>query len=443
MKHLVITILVYFITISVLAQAPKYSLHQQSDIPGIFFYGNKTTTCTDCDGFGLMDNSGNIITPAIYSSFTKLNNTTFLCKEAGIYTAKKYLLLGIDGKELLANKKEQKEFQFLGKDTLLTLYNTSKYQSLSMTLYNTHKGIILKDIKDGFIIYDKEKLVVVFDYDDYKGCVITIAGKKIIDSAQVKSCNTYGSPIDDCPFIIATQRKDFKTKLFNLRTQKYVAGNFDFSKYLNHYSEGMLAIQQNKKWGYLDSTGKVVITPQFIEAQDFKNGWAVVMKTTATALHGSEYMVYINNKGKEMPNVKAAYLNASSFEEGIALYKTATQMDKPETIFYINATGKSIFKAEDTDFFKYGSFSQGLAAVCNAEGKYGYINKEGVLVIPYQFDIPSKEKGKATYDEDEDISGYSSSALYVHDIAFSKTGTAKVSKNGVVMYIDKTGKKLY
>lgn len=35
-------------------------------------------------------------------------------------------------------------------------------------------------------------------------------------------------------------------------------------------------IQQNGKWGYIDSTGKIIVKPQFVSAEEFSEGLAAI-----------------------------------------------------------------------------------------------------------------------------------------------------------------------
>jgi hypothetical protein len=43
------------------------------------------------------------------------------------------------------------------------------------------------------------------------------------------------------------------------------------------FSEGMAAVMQNFKWGYIDSTGKTIVELQYNEAMSFHDGLAVVV----------------------------------------------------------------------------------------------------------------------------------------------------------------------
>lgn len=92
--------------------------------------------------------------------------------------------------------------------------------------------------------------------------------------------------------------------------------------------DGLAAVQKDGLWGYINKKNKMVIKPQFAEAQDFSNNRA--------AVRDEEGWHYINKKG--------------------------------EIIIDGDFDDVSIFAAN------------GLAAVCKA-GEWGYINKKGEFVI--------------------------------------------------------------
>jgi len=119
--------------------------------------------------------------------------------------------------------------------------------------------------------------------------------------------------------------------------------------------------QGDTKWGYVDTNGKFVITPQFDEAATFSEDLALVQH--------NEKFGYIGTDGHFV--VKPKYYDAGFFEEGFAWVMTK----KPFNLFgtakygvplfarftYIDRTGKEIrqpFYAEHVS-----NFSEGLAVV--------------------------------------------------------------------------------
>jgi hypothetical protein len=59
---------------------------------------------------------------------------------------------------------------------------------------------------------------------------------------------------------------------------------------IEDFSEGLAAVEVDGKWGYVDTSGKMVIAPQFGHAQRFRGG-------TARVSTGNRYGL-IDKKGK-------------------------------------------------------------------------------------------------------------------------------------------------
>lgn len=400
----------------------KYACLEESLIPGIYYYGSTSASISNCSGYGLLDSMGKELTRPVYSSFTRLNDTTFLCKEADKGLSNRYLILTANGKNLLSLNLEKYYFSIAGPDTLLMMYSKT-YDGSIWSIYNIHQGLLKEKAFNGIKLYEKQRLLLVQDWQYTSGALMTTGGKMIADKIQTHIPYLAGVPLEKANLLLMKKSGEQDFRLYNLNTGKYITGDFGFKKeggyhYDNKFSEGLLAARQKDKWGYIDSTGKFKIPALYESVKDFNGGWAVVCKKTKSE-YGSNFMVYINKTGKEMPGIKADYLNASEFNEGFAFYK---KEGYSETIRYIDKTGKEIFKSESDKYYEHGDFSNGLAAVPNKEGKYGYINTKGELVIPYQYSIPKTQ--------------YTS----VISIAFNNSGFAYVMKDGKNITISKPGK---
>lgn len=406
-----------------------YVCLEESPIDGIYFYGAPAPSGFGCSGYGLMDSLGNIITQPKFSGFRKLNDTTFLCKETDRTSLIRSLLLTTRGKELLTKRQYNSEFTIAGTDTLVTLFSDFGGGTLSFSVYNIHTGVLKDNSTDGIYIYQKQKLVLSLSSGYAGGAVMTTAGSMLVDNVEIQTIYDYNEEKESIPFILLKKATETGFRLFNLNTRKYTPDNYDFGsrayEYSNHFSEGMLAVKQKDKWGFIDSTGKLKIPAIYNNVKDFHNGWSVAqLKITSGKI--SSPMVYINKAGKEMPGIKADFLKADGFSEGIAYY---IKYDEPgknidQSVCYINAAGKLLYKSESDDFYKHGQFSNGMAAVSNKEGKYGYINTKGELMIPCQYSIPKKDDAKEGYV------GY---------LEFNKSGQVAVIKDGKKIWIDKTG----
>ncbi len=181
-------------------------------------------------------------------------------------------------------------------------------------------------------------------------------------------------------------------------------------------NEGMLAVKQNDKWGYLDSTGSLIYGVQSTVPYYFMCGEVIVQKKEENTLK----FIKIDKNGKEHPytdktsifseyvedsitgNIESIYglLNADGevlispyydviypFSEGLAA------VVKNEKLGFIDSTGKVIIPL--TLYYNssiYPTFSEGFTVVGNEEGKRGFIDKSGKLVIPFDYDIATDFK---------------------------------------------------
>ena len=169
------------------------------------------------------------------------------------------------------------------------------------------------------------------------------------------------------------------------------------------FSEGLAAVMnQEGRWGYIDKAGSLVIPYQFDGAENFSDGLARVQV--------KDRWGYLDKSGKLV--IPALYdNNSSNFSGGRAYTRTTIVTDSGRFEFMhamIDKNGQII----NTDFFTR-SFSEGLAYAWSLTGEGALINREGRTIALEQ-----------TYD-------------WVRE--FSE-GVAAVGFNGQGGFIDKTGK---
>ncbi|MEH1913533.1 WG repeat-containing protein [Nostoc sp.] len=132
------------------------------------------------------------------------------------------------------------------------------------------------------------------------------------------------------------------------------------------FSKGLALVKINNKFGYIGKTGQLVIPVQFDDAWDFSQGLALVQI--------DEKFGYINKIGQLV--IPLQFDDADNFSEGLAKVKIDSKFG------YINKSGQIVIQPKYDDAW---SFSEGFALVKMGD-KLGYIGKSGQLVIPLQFD---------------------------------------------------------
>jgi hypothetical protein len=136
------------------------------------------------------------------------------------------------------------------------------------------------------------------------------------------------------------------------------------------FSEGLALVEIGGKWGYIDKDGGFAIRPQFDFAARFSEGLAVVR------LGEERRYGYVDKTGKVV--IQPTFDEAEPFSEGLA---SVWVFDKKKH-GYIDKTGKWIMEPQ---FDRAGNFSGGLAPVKVGE-KWGYVDKIGKVVVQPQYD---------------------------------------------------------
>ncbi|MES2725567.1 MAG: WG repeat-containing protein [Bacteroidota bacterium] len=184
-------------------------------------------------------------------------------------------------------------------------------------------------------------------------------------------------------------------------------------EYISTFSEGLCAVRDFKKhWCYINNTGKTILKlDSFVyEANPFYNGLARVSKKVddITQKFGfdisnlSYRFAYINKNGAYVSDFK--YRDAVNFNTNVA------RVRENGLTYLINTSCTKISE----EFSEISDFSDSLA-ICIKEGKFGYINTSGMVVILNQYDFAT--------------------------MFFN--GFAEISMNGKSCFINKLGEKQF
>lgn len=200
---------------------------------------------------------------------------------------------------------------------------------------------------------------------------------------------------------------------------------------LQGYYDDMLAVLKDKKWGFLNSEGKLVIELKYDKVSIFNNGYS-------TAQRGDNFYI-VNKSGEETMIEDAALYEVKRFSEGLAPFTN----DKKESGF-INTNGKVIIQAE---FLTVGYFVAGLAWAKTSDKKVGFIDKTGEWVINPQFEAakkfdPVSGLARVKLDGNWAYVNKSGTVVYIDDTekwGHFKDGLAKGKKDGKTGYYNKIG----
>lgn len=224
------------------------------------------------------------------------------------------------------------------------------------------------------------------------------------------------------------------------------------------FSEGIAAVED----GYIDSSGSYIIqavtlplnkpyrhqtSNQLIQngtihnRGDFNNGFACI--TTIRSGIGDYEYVYIDKNGKNRFSENYQYIY--SFSEGYAV--VLKEGNFPDFGYqkwsYINQSGK--YTTSET-FDNARSFKNGIAIV-SQNGKYGAVDKNFDLIIPYQYDYISDysdgifvvfKNGKYQFIDINNQVKVGLGTKY-DEVSGCSNGRVKVRESGKYGYVDKDG----
>lgn len=165
------------------------------------------------------------------------------------------------------------------------------------------------------------------------------------------------------------------------------------------FTEGLAPININGLWGYIDTTLNLTIRPQYLSAQNFKNGLAVVRAQ-------SGYFIIIDKKGKaltsseyqEIKSIQGKYFKVSFEETSQWLDQNGKLVNGLSDIQYTFNDGRLI-AGRDDEMFLFGDktvpLSKGYDQLLGSNAdiilakkgrKWTFLNSKGELLINEEFD---------------------------------------------------------
>ena len=236
----------------------------------------------------------------------------------------------------------------------------------------------------------------------------------------------------------------------------------------DYFSEGLASIKVNGKYGYIDKLGEIAIAADLYYASSFTNGYAEVIKDR----NQPNIISIINKNGDAIvqaynvnptiktvfseglcavgfQNRKIGYINEAgetiippSFDEAYDFHEGYAQVCINKKYGFIDKSGQFLVEPQ---FDMVGDFSEGFATVCKG-GKFGYVDSKGKLAIDLIYDYAfSFKEDRAMIRLDDKCGFLDRSGKIVIDAKFQSSfhffeGLTGVQVNDKWGVIDKNGK---
>ena len=252
------------------------------------------------------------------------------------------------------------------------------------------RGILTKAL-DEFSIRPTESLVRYYNVNTHKNISGDYKNGSCFKNglaSVLSSNNKYGFINQSGDFKIQpifTKVMDFSEELSFVTTDKIdgnqfyriidINGNYLSNVYSNYdelgsYSEGLVKVKKNEKYGYLDRCGRLVIPHIYDSASNYINGVAIVRIN-------DEYKI-IDKTGKVVANInRQANPSKPNFEESLSdFFDNLALVIINKKYGYINRQGIIAIEAK----FTYArDFHEGLAWV-ELNNKKAYIDTKGKII---------------------------------------------------------------
>ncbi len=151
---------------------------------------------------------------------------------------------------------------------------------------------------------------------------------------------------------------------------------------LIYFSNGIAPMYDGKKWGYINTSGKFVIQPQYDAVWQFSEGMAAVYSLVTTKEGIQDPVGFIDLEGKMVIEPRFTYSGLPwcyHFREGLAVIQVGNYSGM------INRKGENIIKPAYTHI---GECHEGLIVFQeNLDKSYGYMDNKGQTVIKPQFHV--------------------------------------------------------
>lgn len=213
------------------------------------------------------------------------------------------------------------------------------------------------------------------------------------------------------------------------------------------FQDGRFPFCRHKKCGFIDTTGKEIIPPQYDEVSNFSEGLAKVTQITGNrgyfGIGGDKHSGFIDKTGKVLIPISDTYEYGYGFHSGLVFFKSDEKsgfMDKTGKIAFLLPQGISSVE----------HFSDGLVKIKNHENnKYGFMDTQGNIVIPTQYDNALDFSNGLAAVKQGDVWGYVDKTgkeviplQYRNANSFGENVATVEKSLGNYVIIDKTGKEI-
>ena len=242
-----------------------------------------------------------------------------------------------------------------------------------------------KDNKSGYIVKDDAGLYGIIDYSK----------KKVLENKYQKIEKTYGNDL----YVVI---QDGVKKVINKEGQDILKEGFDnIASILKTKDQGVIFIK-NQKYGVMTLTGEIKIEPEYDKLQEAKAGVFIATKNGKTGIIDIDKNEKIPFKYNSITYSEPADIYIAEDENyNSNIMNTNFEVKQIGMLIELNED-KGYIKLRQNDEYKYYNFkfeeknvkdilSQNTLFLSKKDGKYGFVDKNGNVVVDYIYDDATEQ----------------------------------------------------
>ncbi len=317
----------------------------------------------------------------------KSNNLWYESNVLKVQKDGKYGLINLEGKEILNCEYDEIKAIVGTKNAFITIKNNK--QGIvdnfgNILIQNNYEQInsLTTKYENGFIVKS----------ENGKYGIVNSNGGKVLEEKYEEIKNIYGNNM----YVV---KENSKWKIIDTEGNTYLENSFEDVKQIN--SDNII-LKKNGKYGIITKSGDVKVSPEYDDL-------TYAFTDTYIAKKAEKYGI-INTNNEE--KVQFKYTNIKYIEEAdfITAQKENSESDLLNRNFNIKASGiiseintdKNYIKVRSGEEYKYYNFkleekqnteilNTNTIFLSKKDGKYGYINNKGIVVVDYIYDDATEQ----------------------------------------------------
>lgn len=240
--------------------------------------------------------------------------------------------------------------------------------------------ILGKDNKSGFIVKD----------DNGKYGIIDYSNNQVLEIKYDAIEKVYGNDL----YVVTESGKQ---KLVNKENADVLTSGFDSIKQILSNQENAVIFVKSNKYGVMNLSGEIIIDAQYDELKETKLGTFIAKKTDKYGIINIEnqeklafeYTSIVYNEKADIYITEDNNLNANILNSNLETKLTGMLIELNENKGYLKLRINDEYKYYNFKFEERQEkdvFPNKTLFLSKKDGKYGYVDKEGKVIVDYIYD---------------------------------------------------------